>query len=692
VRRGLLGILLVVLVGVSVSGSATAKEIGPLGFSVGALKAPNADLNGDKVFDDLAAKLETMDDDETLSVIVQTKADLTTAEADAIERAVSGFDLTAWLPIVDGFAATMTKSQIEVLPGLNSVRQVTENARVQAMNDSAQASFGVTRARSDDPSLDGNADGLATYSASDMVVAVIDTGIDAAHLQLDDNKVLAFVDCQQPTSGTCTTKPAFDDNGHGTHVAGTIAGDGEGDARYKGVAPGAALVGVKVLDEDGFGSQAEVIAGIQWVIANRVTFGIEAINLSLGGGTCAAGTDPESAAAEAATAAGIVTVVAAGNAGPARCTIGSPGAALNVITVGAMADLGVPLLRDPTDGSERALEPGFNLAAFSSRGPTGGVSPRIKPDVVGPGVHVTSAEAGTSNGYQAFNGTSMATPFVAGVVALMRDKNPALTPAQIKSTLMSTAVDWGGTGEFQVPGIGPDVDYGTGRLDAFAAIKAVDPLLASPPTTPNHLVFSGNIGTPGTFVDHQVTVTDTSFPLAGTLIMMQWPSSFVDFDLYLLDPNGVVVGVPGLYVTRQEEVGFLPTQTGTWTFRIDAFDGTGPYILDVSGGSPVTPPPAPPTPPPAPPPPAPPPPPPSPPPAPPPPRPVKCKVPNVKGKTVPQARATLKAKKCRLGAVTKAFSGKVKKGRVISQTRRPGRVLPRNAAVGVKVSKGARKK
>jgi hypothetical protein len=80
------------------------------------------------------------------------------------------------------------------------------------------------------------------------------------------------------------------------------------------------------------------------------------------------------------------------------------------------------------------------------------------------------------------------------------------------------------------------------------------------------------------------------------------------------------------------------------------------------------------------------------PPPPPPPPPVKCKVPNVKGKTVPKARAALKAKKCRLGAVTKAFSGKVKKGRVISQTRRPGATLPRNTAVGVKISKGARKK
>jgi serine protease AprX len=693
VRRGLLGIALIGLVGLSLSGSAAGERIGTLGFSVGALKAPLADRNGDKVFDDLAAKLETMDAEDTLSVIVRVKGDLTQARADSIEGSVGGFDLTHWLPIVDGFAATVTKSQVEALAGLESVRQVELNGVVHAMNDSAQASFGVTRARADDPALDGNRDGSASYSKNDIVVAVIDTGIAANHEQLDDGKVIGFANCLNETSpDDCSTPAPFDDNGHGTHVAGTIAGDGEGHPQFKGAAPGAALVGVKVLAANGTGSSAGVTSGIQWAVQHKADFGIRAINLSLGGGTCSAGIDAESDAVNAATAAGIAVFVAAGNDGPDRCTIGSPGAASTAITVGAMADLGVPLERNPVTGSMRAREPGFNLASFSSRGPTS--LGAVKPDVAGPGVHVTSAEAGTVAGYVTFQGTSMATPFVAGVGALMLDDDPTLTPAQIKTTLRNTAIDWGLGGEFHVPGSsGPDVDYGAGRLDAFAAIKAVDGNLGSPPATPEHVVLSGSLPGTGTFQDFPIVVNTTTFPLAVTLIMTGWvgPDS-PDFDLRFFGPNGFEIGVPGLYSDRQEEMGVLPAQTGVYKIRVESFIGGGDFIIDVSGGSPPPTPPLPPPPAPQPPPPAPQPPPAAPPPPPPAPKPIKCKVPNVKGKTVPQARAALKAKKCRLGAVTKAFSGKVKKGRVISQTRRPGRVLPRNTAVGVKISKGARKK
>jgi serine protease AprX len=587
-RLGLLVILLIGLPGLLLSGAAGAGQIGAPGFSAGGNSVlRTADLNGDRVFDDLTAKLDTMEPHERLSVIVRTRGDLTRVGVEAIERSVGGFDLTRRLPIVDGFAATMTKSQVEALPALDSVAQVTENGEVHAFNDSAQASFGVTRAQSDDPDLDGeNSGDIGAYTPTDLVAAVIDTGIDATHPQLDDGKVLAFVDCQQPVSETCTPKVPFDDNDHGTHVAGTIAGDGEGDARYKGVAPGAALVGVKVLDADGSGTWEEVIAGIQWVVANKATFGIEAINMSLGGGTCAAGNDPVSAAVEAATAAAIVTLVAAGNDGPDRCTIGTPGAAENVITVGAMADLGVPL-----DGSDSAFRPGFNLAYFSSRGPTGGLSPRIKPDVAAPGVHITSANANSGGGYQTFNGTSMATPFVAGVALLMLDANPGLTPAQIKTALKDPAIDWARGGEFHLPGSsGADVDYGAGRLDAFAAIKSVDPLLGSAPAMPEHVLLAGTLPGTGSFFDHTIDVTSTSFPLAATLIMTEWNSGNPDFDLRLFDPNGVEVGLAGVSSDRQDESGVLPEQTGTYKVRVNSFSGSGPYILDVSGGSSTAPP------------------------------------------------------------------------------------------------------
>ncbi len=449
---------------------------------------------------------------------------------------------------------------------------------------------------------------------------------------------MAFVNCQQPVSGTCTPTAPVDDHDHGTHVAGTVAGDGDDVASHMGVAPAAGLVGIKVLDDQGFGSDAEVIAGIQWAVANRVLHGIDVINLSLGSPGCNPGTSGTAAAANAA-AATVVVVVAAGNAGPGTCTVGSPGSAQDVITVGAMADTGVTL------GGFREEIPGFNQAYFSSRGPT--LDGRTKPDISAPGVQITSADANSLGAYQTFSGTSMATPFVAGVAALMLDHQSTLTNAAIKTTLMSTAVDWGPAG--------PDIDYGAGRLDGFAAIKALGgTTLADPPPAPSHALIGGSLAATGDVAVHPVQWTNpgvppTGFPLSATLIMTGFGSGQPDFDLYLLNPNGTPVS-SSEFVTRQEEVATVPISPGTYSIVVESFEGSGPYILDISGGTPVAPPPPPPPPPPQPPPP-----PTPPPPAPPPPlvRPptpvVRCVVPNVRGKTLRTARTTLTRRRCRLG-------------------------------------------
>ena len=545
------------------------------------LTAPNADTDGDKIFENLSARLEELTSRDRLSVIVRLSGEATPERIAAAERAVGGFELTRALPIVDGFAATMTRAQAETLAGLSSIASVEEDGIVRALNDSAQESFGVTKARTDVPGLDGDTDGNpAAYSRRDLVVAVVDSGIDATHPQLDDGKVLAFVDCSHhrtaPDPSTCLEREPFDDNDHGTHIAGTIAGDGEGDARYKGVAPGAALVGVKVLGADNTGPLGGIVSGIQWVVENRHRYGIEAINLSLGGGGgCSHGTDVLSDAAEAAIDEGLVVVVGAGNLGPGPCTIWSPGAAPNVITVGAMADTGVLPGPDPDS------IPGFNLASFSSRGPTG--DGRIKPDIVAPGVFITSANASNANNgtdpYVAYDGTSMSTPFVVGVALLMLEANPALTHAEIKSILMSTAVDWGSSGV--------DVDYGAGRLDAFAAIEAAGAPLGDGPQVPAHTQFSGTLP-PGGSVQHAVAVSDTGVPLAATLIMPRWNNDAdPNFDLVLRDPDGAIVA-SSAGQTRQEQLGVLVTRTGTSTFEVRSVTGSGPYVLDVSGGSRVS--------------------------------------------------------------------------------------------------------
>jgi len=237
-----------------------------------------ADQNGNKVFDALESRLAGMSPSDQLAVIVTLKAPATADRVSVLERSVGALGSAERFSIIDGLAATVTKAQVEDLSRLDVVEHVEENSQMRALNDSAQSSFGVTQARLDVPSADGNADGLASYSKNDLVAAVIDTGIDASHLDLDEGKVLAFANC---LTNPCTTPAAFDDHGHGTHVAATIAGDGDarGDLKYKGVAPGAALVGVKVLDFNGFGSGAGIIRGIQWAVANKTTYGIEALNL-----------------------------------------------------------------------------------------------------------------------------------------------------------------------------------------------------------------------------------------------------------------------------------------------------------------------------------------------------------------------------------------------------------------------------
>ena len=278
-----------------------------------------------------------------------------------------------------------------------------------------------------------------------MVWAVIDSGIDDGHVDLDGGKVLGWADfiAAGPTPS--------DDNGHGTHVASIIAGEGQGNPSLAGVAPGAALVGVKVLDSSGNGSIAGSIAGvnagIQWVIDNKAAFGIEGLNINLRIVGCSDGTDSTSQLVNQAVAAGIVSVVAAGNEGPTTCILGSPSAAEDAITVGSMADPG---------------HLGFYLDGFSSRGPT--FDSRIKPDIVGAGHLINAARNNTTNLHTQKSGTSMATPFVSGVAALMLDGNAGQTPARVKATLEGTAIDWGPAGR--------DIDYGSGRLDAYEAVKS----------------------------------------------------------------------------------------------------------------------------------------------------------------------------------------------------------------------------
>src|SRR5690606_13484017 len=170
----------------------------------------------------------------------------------------------------------------------------------------------------------------------------------------------------------------YDDNGHGTHCAGDAAGNGyASDGKYKGPAPGAKLIGVKVLDKAGSGQLSDVISGIEWCIQNREKYNIRVLSLSLGSRTNSSyKDDPVAQAVEKAWDHGITVVAAAGNDGPDPGTISSPGIHPRIITVGASNDKGTPTIRDD------------EAASFSSRGPTpDGVT---KPDLLAPGTDIVS--------------------------------------------------------------------------------------------------------------------------------------------------------------------------------------------------------------------------------------------------------------------------------------------------------------
>jgi serine protease AprX len=284
-----------------------------------------------------------------------------------------------------------------------------------------------------------------------ILVAVVDTGIDTTHPDLDDlddnpstndPKVVGWIDYVNFYSSP------YDDHGHGTHVSGTISGTGANGINT-GVAPGTKLIGAKVFDYSGSGWTSDVIAAFEWAVDNNARI----ISYSGGGGH----TDSFTATIDNVVAAGVTPVVAAGNSGPYSSSINCPGDEFNSVAVGA------------TDSSDI-------IAYFSSRGPvTLYGETYIKPDVSAPGVSVTSTVPG--GGYESdWSGTSMATPHVSGTVALMLERNPALTPAQIKQKLENTAVDLGSAGK--------DNDYGSGRIDAS---KAVSP----PPSIPVSK-FTGN--------------------------------------------------------------------------------------------------------------------------------------------------------------------------------------------------------
>ena len=299
------------------------------------------------------------------------------------ERA-GAFPVRARWHAVDALAASLTRVQRARLARDPLVRSIEPERTYRITASTARASYGVAKAAADF-GVTGDRDGAPkTYTRTDVVACVIDTGIDSSHVDLNQGQVIGWKDF---VNGR---RSPYDDNGHGTHVSAILAGQGDGNAAYRGVAPGAALVGVKAMNSSGAGSTSTIISAVQWCIDKKATYNIRIINMSFGSNGPSSGTDTLSAIVNTAADRGILPVVAAGNGGPAASTVGSPAAAAKALTVCSISDPGVK---------------GFSVSPWSSRGPT--ADGRAKPDVCGPGQSITSAKAGSGNGYVTHSGTSL---------------------------------------------------------------------------------------------------------------------------------------------------------------------------------------------------------------------------------------------------------------------------------------------
>lgn len=259
-----------------------------------------------------------------------------------------------------------------------------------------------------------------------VTVAFMDTGI-VPHPDFGQ-RILAFQDF-------CNGKEyLYDDNGHGTHVAGIVAGNGSMSGtvngkygkipRYCGVAPGAGIVMLKVLDAEGSGTTATVLRGVEWLLSVKEEYKIRLLNISVGM-LPSAGINEQRALLEAVDRvwnSGIMVVAAAGNNGPGENSVTIPGISRRILTVGSSDDESVPV---------RGLGSGY-----SGRGPTECCI--VKPEILAPGTNIVSCSR-SKKGYQAKSGTSMAAPVVTGALALAYQKYPYLTPAEMKLRLYERA-------------------------------------------------------------------------------------------------------------------------------------------------------------------------------------------------------------------------------------------------------------
>jgi len=371
------------------------------------------------------------------------------------------------LDIINGVELDLPNGAIKQLESRPEVFRLHFDRPVAAHNYRTSVTVGATTVRQ-----------TYGYTGACVGVAVIDSGISAWHDDLTNWSTKSYPYGNQRVSKFVdfvgNQLLPYDDNGHGSHVAGIIGGNGYDSLTQKaGIAPGASLVALKVLDRNGAGSIGNVIAAMNWVASNAAAYNIRVVNLSIGARVAESyWTDPLTLAAKKLVDKGITVVTAAGNFGKGSNglqqygSVTAPGNAPWVLTVGASS----------TEGTTTRLDD--ILADYSSAGPTK-IDYLAKPDLVAPGTGTISlavpgstlfnAKASArvdglfvTNAYLALSGTSMAAPVVSGTVALMLQANPSLTPNLVKAILQYTAQPYAGYRPLQ---------QGAGFLNTAGAVR-----------------------------------------------------------------------------------------------------------------------------------------------------------------------------------------------------------------------------
>ncbi|MEV0649652.1 S8 family serine peptidase [Phytomonospora sp. NPDC050363] len=411
------------------------------------------------------------------------------------------------------------------------------------------------------------------FDGTGTAVAVLDSGADLTHPDLVGR-------ITETRDFTGSPNGVTDLNGHGTHVASTVAGTGAASGgRYTGVAPGAALLIGKVCADEGYCTDSAVIAGMEWAAADA-----DVVNLSLGGGP-SDGTDPMELAVNALSeATGALFVIAAGNDGTPS-SVSTPAAADAALAVGSVSKKDV-------------------FSAFSNQGPRYGDN-ALKPELTAPGEAIVAAHAeGTELGpivdgeYTRLSGTSMATPHVAGAAALLKQRHPDWNAAQLKATLMATSRWLDGPGLYQ---------QGSGRLDVARAVRqevtasigALDfatvafpqdgrveertVTYANPSAAPVTLALGASVRTGGAEAPAGLFTVDgpaLTVPAGGTAAVTMSLDTSIAFTTGQY--AGELVASVGETVIRTAVSAYLEPEKHTQEIHGTARDGSDPYSISVA--------------------------------------------------------------------------------------------------------------